>query len=61
MRDFLFVVRRALLLLVRWIEKRYGWGRDLEELLSAIGALPDREAVRTRLQRWLRENDAGEL
>jgi hypothetical protein len=25
MREFMFVVRRALLLVVRWIEKEYGW------------------------------------
>lgn len=25
MREFMLVVRRALMLVVRWIEKRYGW------------------------------------
>jgi len=30
LRDFLLVLRRALLMLVRWIEKRYGTS-DAEE------------------------------
>lgn len=25
MQEFMLVVRRALLLVVRWIERRYGW------------------------------------
>ena len=25
MKEFLFVVRRALMLVVRWIERKYGW------------------------------------
>ncbi len=31
MQEFLFVVRRALLLVVRWIEKRYGWQESRRE------------------------------
>jgi hypothetical protein len=30
MREFMLVVRRALLLVVRWIEKRYGWHERAE-------------------------------